>query len=173
MDAWVDLYWLPLGAGGWFVRTNGRLYERLSAWRGHRPSSDLYHSALMVRADDVTYAVEMGPVWNVADDDRGVLCEGPVGSYGLGRLRPFRYEVRCWAGGRIPEVTLLFGEALLRGNRAMKVDASGLDAFDSPRFPPLAEIGIDVVVNQQVVRATQGSPRLTGGTRFGTVEAAS
>jgi len=68
------------------------------------------------------------------------------------------------AGGRIPEVTLLFGEALLRGNRAMKVDASGLDAFDSPRFPPLAEIGIDVVVNQQVVRATQGSPRLTGGT---------
>ena len=68
------------------------------------------------------------------------------------------------AGGRIPEVTLLFGEALLRGNRAMKVDASGLDAFDSPRFPPLAEIGIDVVVNQQVVRATEGLPRLTGGT---------
>ena len=104
MDAWVDLYWLPLGAGGWFVRTNGRLYERFSAWRGHRASSDLYHSALMIRADEVTYAVEMGPVWNVADDERGVLCEGPVGSSGLGRLRPFRYEVRCWAGGRIPDV---------------------------------------------------------------------
>jgi hypothetical protein len=104
MDAWVDLYWLPLGAGGWFVRTNGRLYERWSAWRGHRAPSDLYHSALMIRADEVTYAVEMGPVWNVADGDRGVLCEGPVGSYGLGRLRAFRYEVRCWAGGRIPDV---------------------------------------------------------------------
>ena len=64
----------------------------------------------------------------------------------------------------VPEVTLLFGEALLRGNRATKVDASGLDAFDSPRFPPLAEIGIDVVVNSALLRATQGPPELTAGT---------
>jgi hypothetical protein len=27
----VDLYWLPLGAGGHFVRLNGRLYEALAA----------------------------------------------------------------------------------------------------------------------------------------------
>ena len=25
MDAWVDLYWLPVGAGGHVVRLNGRL----------------------------------------------------------------------------------------------------------------------------------------------------
>jgi hypothetical protein len=104
MSAWIDLYWLPLGAGGWFVRRNGRVYERWSAWRTHRAPLDLYHSALMIRADDVTYAVEMGPVWNVADGDRGVLCEGPVGSARLGQLRLFRYEVRCWAGGAIPDV---------------------------------------------------------------------
>ena len=64
----------------------------------------------------------------------------------------------------VPEVTLLFGEALPRGNRATKVDASGLDAFDPPRFPPLAEIGIDVVVNYALVRAAEGSPGLTTGT---------
>ena len=64
----------------------------------------------------------------------------------------------------VPEVTLLFGEVLLRGNRAMKVDASGLDAFDSPRFPPLAEIGMDIVVNQALVRAPNGVPGLTAGT---------
>ena len=68
------------------------------------------------------------------------------------------------ADGGVPEVTLLFGEALFRGNRAMKVDASGLDAFDSPRFPPLAEIGIDVVVNHPAVRVTDGAPRLNAGT---------
>ena len=68
------------------------------------------------------------------------------------------------ADGGVPEVTLLFGEALFRGNRAMKVDASGLDAFDSPRFPPLAEIGIDVVVNHPAVRVTDGVPRLNAGT---------
>jgi hypothetical protein len=27
----VDLYWLPLGAGGHFVRLNGRGYEALAA----------------------------------------------------------------------------------------------------------------------------------------------
>jgi hypothetical protein len=27
----VDLYWLPLGAGGRFVRANGRLYEAVAA----------------------------------------------------------------------------------------------------------------------------------------------
>ena len=64
----------------------------------------------------------------------------------------------------VPEVTLLFGEALLRGNRATKVDASGLDAFDSPRFPPLADIGIDVVVNHALLRTSEGTPRLTSGT---------
>ena len=67
------------------------------------------------------------------------------------------------ADGGIPEVTLLFGDTLLRGNRAMKVDASGLDAFDSPRFPPLADIGIGIVVNHQAVRAGEGDPRLTAG----------
>jgi len=67
------------------------------------------------------------------------------------------------ADGGIPEVTLLFGDTLLRGNRAMKVDASGLDAFDSPRFPPLADIGIGIGVNRQAVRAGEGDPRLTAG----------
>lgn len=104
MDSWVDLYWLPLGAGGRFVRTNGRVYERCSAWRNRRSPLDLFHSGLMLHLDGDTYAVEMGPVWNVADGDRGVVCEGPVGSARLGRFRAFRYEVRCWAGGRIPDV---------------------------------------------------------------------
>ena len=35
---------------------------------------------------------------------RGVVCEGPVGARWLGRSRIFRYEVRCWAGGRIPDI---------------------------------------------------------------------
>ena len=63
----------------------------------------------------------------------------------------------------VPEVTLLFGEVLLRGNRATKTDASGLDAFDSPRFPPLAEIGVDIVVNHVLVRRSGGEPGLTAG----------
>jgi L-asparaginase len=68
------------------------------------------------------------------------------------------------------EVTLLFGEVLLRGNRATKMDASGLDAFDSPRFPPLAEMGIDIVVRRELVRPPDERPSLTAG-RLGHVAA--
>ena len=35
----------------------------------------------------------------------------------------------------VPEVCLYFGGKLLRGCRAVKVDADGLEAFDSPKYP--------------------------------------
>ncbi|WP_196805946.1 type I asparaginase [Terracoccus sp. 273MFTsu3.1] len=70
----------------------------------------------------------------------------------------------------VPESTLLFGEVLLRGNRATKVDASGLDAFDSPRFPALAAIGIDIDVRTSLVRPADGEPELRAG-RLGEVAA--
>jgi L-asparaginase len=63
----------------------------------------------------------------------------------------------------VREVTLLFGEVLLRGNRATKIDASGLDAFDSPRLPPLAQIGIDIVVNHHVAPVPAAEPQLMTG----------
>jgi hypothetical protein len=46
----------------------------------------------------------MAPVWNLDAVQRGVVCEGPVGTRLLGRSRLFRYEVRCWRDGRIPDV---------------------------------------------------------------------
>ena len=48
------------------------------------------------------------------------------------------------ASGRVCEVCLYFGGRLLRGNRAMKMSADGLIAFDSPNLPPLAEAGINI-----------------------------
>src|SRR3954452_5236805 len=74
------------------------------------------------------------------------------------------------ARSEVREVSLLFGELLLRGNRATKIDASGLDAFDSPRFPPLAEIGIDIVVDHSRVRRDGGEPGIATG-RLGNVAA--
>ena len=100
----VDLYWLPLGAGGRFVRLNGRLYEFLAARRERRATCALYHSALEVRLGPDRFVIEMAPVWNIPDAERGAVCEGPVGLRGLGRSRWFRYEVRRWLDGRIPDV---------------------------------------------------------------------
>jgi L-asparaginase len=67
------------------------------------------------------------------------------------------------AQGEIREVSLLFGEVLLRGNRATKVDASGLDAFESPRLPALAQLGIEIVPNRSLTPAPPGEPQLYAG----------
>ena len=100
----IDVYWIPLGAGGHSVRWNGRVYEALASLHEHRPARDLYHTALEVRQDDDRYVIEMAPVWNLSACDRGVVCEGPVAAMWLGRYRLFRYEVRCWLDGFIPDI---------------------------------------------------------------------
>lgn len=51
-EASIELYWLPLGAGGWFVRLNGRIYEAIHALLERRRPLDLYHSALQVRVSE-------------------------------------------------------------------------------------------------------------------------
>ena len=52
------------------------------------------------------------------------------------------------AEGRVREVCLYFGGKLMRGNRSTKSSADGLLAFDSPNFPNLASVGIDIAYNK-------------------------
>jgi hypothetical protein len=100
----VDLYWLPLGAGGHFVRWNGRLYEWLVARSAGRPISDLYHSALEVQVPEGRFVIESAPIRVADGPDRGVVAEGAVGTRWAGCLRIFRYELRFWRDGVIPDV---------------------------------------------------------------------
>jgi hypothetical protein len=100
----VDLYWLPLGAGGHFVRFNGRVYEALAARRDRRPVCDLYHSALQVEVAEGRFVIEQAPVHGWSGEQRGVVAEGAVGSRWAGRFRIFRYEIRLWLNGHIPDV---------------------------------------------------------------------
>ena len=55
------------------------------------------------------------------------------------------------ANYKIPEVCLCFGDKLLRGNRAVKVDADSLDAFESPNFPALGTVGIEINIHWDLV----------------------
>ena len=98
------LYWIPLGAGGHVVRFNGRVFEAIEAARHHRARCDLYHSALVVELDGERYTVEVAPSPDGDGTSRGVVAMGAVGSRHLGRWRLFRYEVRCWRGGSIPDL---------------------------------------------------------------------
>jgi hypothetical protein len=100
----IDLYWLPLGAGGHFVQLNGRVYELLHAVLERRPSLDLYHSALEVTVPEGRFVIENSwPIPKLTAAPRGVTVEGPVGSRHLGRFRIFRYEVRRWREGTIAD----------------------------------------------------------------------
>ena len=106
----IDLYWIPLGADGNFVRFNGRVYEAIRAALERRPRQDLYHTALEVQGPETRFIVETA--WPIPDADgtrRGVVVEGPVGTRGLARLRALRYEVRRWPGGTIPDVSWAVG----------------------------------------------------------------
>jgi hypothetical protein len=100
----VDLYWLPLGAGGHFVRLNGRVYEAVVARLGRRDARDLYHSALQIEIAQDSYVIEQAPVHDWSGKERGVVAEGAVGALWAGRFRIFRYEIRLWRGGHIPDV---------------------------------------------------------------------
>jgi hypothetical protein len=100
----VELYWIPLGAGSPLVQASGRVFERLSAWRDHRERCDLYHGALQVQSPQGRFAIEQAPVPDHNGGTRGVVAEGPVGLRLAGRLRVFRYEVRCWPDGIIPDI---------------------------------------------------------------------
>jgi hypothetical protein len=99
----IDLYWLPLGAGGHSVRLNGRIFEAVSALRDGRERCDLYHSALQVYVPEARFVIEQAPVWR-EEEERGVVAEGVVGVRALGRLPLFRYEIRCWREGLIPDL---------------------------------------------------------------------
>jgi len=100
----VDLYWLPLGAGGHSVRLNGQVFEALAARIGGRPPCDLYHSALVVQVPEGRFVIESAPVLRGDGEERGVVAGGPVGAQWAGRFRIFRYELRRWAGGVIPDI---------------------------------------------------------------------
>jgi hypothetical protein len=133
----VDLFWLPLGAGeSGCVRWNGKLYERLVAWRAGRAAQDLYHSALEVRLGGERFVIEMGPAWGRGPHDDAV-CEGPVGLGWLSWAPVFRYEVRRSQDGSVADVS---------------------EAVASPQ-----RLGTDAVLARQLLELVPEFPTLTWG----------
>jgi hypothetical protein len=63
----------------------------------------------------------MTPVWTKRGE-RGVVAEGAVGARLLGRSRLFRYEVRRWRGGSIPDAAAAVGGPRVLTDEPMVVD---------------------------------------------------
>ena len=60
------------------------------------------------------------------------------------------------ASGEVREVCLYFGGKLMRGNRVTKVSADDLEAFASPNYPRLADIGTSIVYRPKFLRPRTG-----------------
>jgi hypothetical protein len=86
------------------VRLNGLVFEAVAARLKHRTAADLYHSALEVHVPQGRFVIEMTPIADGNGAQRGVVAEGPVGSRWPSRFRIFRYELRRWKDGLIPDV---------------------------------------------------------------------
>src|SRR4051794_25379928 len=117
MDA-IDLFWIPLGAGGHVVCRCGKAYEAITAALAHRPRAELFHAAVEVHVAGQRYVIEQAPVPAADRVEGGVVAGGPVGFPAAGRWRIFRYEIRRWPDGVIPDLAWAVG-----GPRRVTTDA--------------------------------------------------
>lgn len=69
-------------------------------------------------------------------------------------------ELACEA---VPEVGIFFDHQLHRGNRATKLSIEGFDAFRSPNFPALGEVGLRLSLRHDLLRQPQGLFACQGG----------
>jgi hypothetical protein len=136
----VYLYWIPLGAGGQVVRLSGRTFEALSALLQRRPRRALFHSALVAVTTEAPFMIEMTPVIDGRGrEDRGVVSEGAVGTSWAGRFRLFRYEIRRWRAGVIPDLSYAVASPVRVGDG----DAPPRAVFDLVPFVPTPVWGRD------------------------------
>jgi len=82
--------------------------------------------------------------------------------------------IQLAAQSKVPEVSVYFHNELYRGNCTSKTDSSGFAAFESPNYPRLASVGIDIDINtSQVLKPPHEAfniQPLTSHSEVGTVQ---
>ncbi len=68
----------------------------------------------------------------------------------------------------VPEVCILFGAKLFRGNRTTKINAESFEAFQAFNYPPLAEIGIHIHYNYGAIDYSPKAGPVTAYTQMDT-----
>jgi L-asparaginase len=61
----------------------------------------------------------------------------------------------------VPEVCIYFDNKLSRGNRTTKLSAEHFDAFSSPNFEFLAEVGLHIKYNRNLIRPAEKNRKLS------------
>jgi len=73
----------------------------------------------------------------------------PIGARRTDAKENLITSIEIAASGKIKEVCVYFEDKLLRGNRTVKVNSEQFEAFNSPNFPTLADVGINIKYNKR------------------------
>ena len=71
----------------------------------------------------------------------------PIGSRRTDAKENLITSIEIASSGKIKEVCVYFEDKLLRGNRTVKINSEQFEAFHSPNFPALADVGIHIKYN--------------------------
>lgn len=143
-----------LGTGEWDTLSK-LLYERMDSYDGfviiHGTDTMVYTAAalsfsLLNLRKPVIITGAQRPLSKLRSDARSNLIDS---------IELATYD--------IPEVLIVFGQHILRGNRAKKISITRYDAFDTPNFPHLGEIGLSITLNQSMILKSQGASLLLPG----------
>lgn len=144
-----------MGAGGRkIVDTCTRLYESVVSALEHRDRKVLLHTALVIHTGLSRKVIECA--WPTPDDQtaaRGAVVVGPVFTYFLGRFRPFRYEIRCWENGTIPDLDYAMGCQLVSEDTVTAERIVAASASVPPHRWGRDELGTDEMWNSNSVIA--------------------
>ncbi len=80
--------------------------------------------------------------------------------YNTDAIRNVLGSIECIRAG-LSQVGLFFNDDLMRGNRTLKTNATEFDAFTSPNYPVVAEMGIELTVKNRLLIAPPIHPDLT------------
>lgn len=100
-DSFVDLYWIPVGAGTRFQRTSLLLYEGVAAALARRRRAKLVHAGLKGRVVGRPFTLELMPSPPGINVKHEVT--GPVGVRGADRIRLLRYQVCVLPNESLPD----------------------------------------------------------------------
>ncbi len=119
-----------------------------------------YDGVVVVHGTDTMAYTASALAFLLADIDRPVILTGSQRP--LDRIRSDARQnlINAFqlAGMAIPEVGLTFASKLLRGCRATKKDAWGLDAFASPSCQPLADLGVGIELANHILKPRARMP---------------
>ncbi len=77
--------------------------------------------------------------------------------YNTDAIRNVLGSIECIRAG-LSQVGLFFNDDLMRGNRTLKTNATEFDAFTSPNYPIVAEMGIELTVKNRLLIAPPINP---------------